>query len=51
MTFSALLLTKYSFKNYSKNKDRAITPQGTRATILSLGLNIFNNKIAPIEID
>ena len=27
------------------------TPQGTRAAILSLGPDIFNNKMAFIEID
>ena len=51
MTFSALPLTKYNFKSYSKGEDRAIIPQGTKAVILSLSPNIFNNKVVPIKID
>ena len=51
MTSSAPPLTKYSFKSYFKGEDKAITPQGTKAIILNLSPNIFNNKVAPIEID
>ena len=51
MTSSTPPLTKHSFKSYSKDKDRAITLQGIRATTLNLSPNIFNNKIAPIEIN
>ena len=51
MTFSAPPLIKHNFKNYFKGEDRAIIPQGTRAATLSLSLNIFNNKVAPIKID
>ena len=51
MTFSTPLLTNYSSKGYSKGEARAITPQGARTTTLNLSPNIFNNKVAPIEIN
>jgi len=50
-TSSAPLLTKYSFKSYTKGKNRAVTRQGARTTALNLSPNIFNNKVVPIEID
>ena len=51
MTSSAPPLTNYSSKGYSKGKAGAVTPQGARTAALNLSPNIFNNKVAPIEID
>ena len=51
MTSNALPLTNYSFKGYSKGEDRAITPLGTKATILNFGFDIFDNKVVLLEID
>ena len=48
-TFSAPLLN-YSSKGYSKNGNRATTPQNTKITALNLSPNIFN-KVMPIEIN
>ena len=49
-TFSTPLLTNYSFKGYSTDRNRATTPQNTRTATLDLSPNIFN-KIIPIEIN
>jgi hypothetical protein len=51
ITSSAPLLTNHSSKGYSKGEARAITPQGARTAALNLSPNIFNNKVASIEID
>jgi hypothetical protein len=49
-TSSTPPLTNYSSKGYSKNGNRATTPQNTKITALNLSPNIFN-KVMPIEIN
>ena len=51
VTSNAPPLTNYSFKNYFKSENRAITPLSARATTLNFGPDIFNNKVVPLEID
>jgi hypothetical protein len=51
MTSSAPPLTDHGSEGYSEGEAGAVTPQGAGTAALNLGPDIFNNKVAPMEID